>query len=256
MWMLFVLAYGLIKGARDVVKKKAFEKSTVMEVLVMYTLLSFIMVVPDYKNAMTIETKCLLFTAIKAFVIFLAWIFSFNAIKKMPVSLYGVLDLSRVLFSTLLGAVVLNEIMTRNQIIGLVLVLTGLVLINIRKKDSKSDENVKTKYLIMAIASCLLNAVSGTMDKVLMGRMHMKSAQLQFWYMFFLVLMYVVYILIKKIHIDWKNVWKNQWIWILSILFVVADRLLFIANADGASKVTIMTLIKQSGCIVSILGGK
>ena len=36
---------------------------------------------------------------IKSFVIFLAWIFSFIAIKKLPISLYGVLDLSRVIFA-------------------------------------------------------------------------------------------------------------------------------------------------------------
>ena len=33
MWMLLTLFYGLIKGGREIVKKKAIEKSTVFEVL-------------------------------------------------------------------------------------------------------------------------------------------------------------------------------------------------------------------------------
>ena len=61
---------------------------------------------------------------------------------------------------------------------------------------------------------------------------------------------------VKRIKINWLSLIKNYWIWILSILFVLADRALFIANADPDSRVTIMTLIKQSCCVVSIVGGK
>ena len=43
---------------------------------------------------------------------------------------------------------------------------------------------------------------------------------------------------------------------ILSIIFVIGDKALFIANQSPDSKVTIMTLLKQAGCIVTILAGK
>ena len=42
----------------------------------------------------------------------------------------------------------------------------------------------------------------------------------------------------------------------MSFLFFIADRALFIANEISDSKVMIMTLIKQSACIVTILSGK
>ena len=41
MWMLLVLLYGVLKGAREILKKKALEKNTVMEVLFFYTLFGF-----------------------------------------------------------------------------------------------------------------------------------------------------------------------------------------------------------------------
>ena len=50
-WMLLVLVYGLLKGAREIAKKKAMEKNTVMEVLVIYTLLSFVFVIPQAPQA-------------------------------------------------------------------------------------------------------------------------------------------------------------------------------------------------------------
>lgn len=53
-----------------------------------------------------------------------------------------------------------------------------------------------------------------------------------------------------------KTIWKNGWIWLLAILFVAADKALFVANGMEGSRVTVMTLLKQSGCVVTILAGK
>ncbi|MCI6713889.1 MAG: DMT family transporter [Lachnospiraceae bacterium] len=261
MWMWLVLLYGVFKGFREVVKKKALEKNTTIEVLFMYTLIAFLMVLPDAHNAFGMEPKYYAYIALKSFVIFLAWMFSFKAIKKMPISLYGVLDLSRVLFATLLGVVVLQEVLGTFQVIGLMLVCLGLLLLKykpgaLKKDKDKTDggEAVDVKLVILAFASCLLNAVSGLMDKILMKDIN--SSQLQFWYMLFLVLMYLAFILVTRTPVHIGSVVKNYWIWILSILFVIADRALFVANGMADSRITVMTLIKQSGCIVTILAGR
>ena len=254
-WVWLVLVFGVLRGVRELMKKKAIEKSSVMDVLFFYTLISFLLVVPDAKNAMGLTPVQLSLTALKAFVIFIAWMCGFYALERMPVSLYGVLDLSRMLFSTLLGVIFVGETMALPQIIGLILVSSGLVLLKAKKKKSPlQEENVSGKLLIMALACCLLNSVSGTMDKILMR--DMLSSQLQFWYMLFLVLWYGLFMLVKKIPFNWKESLKNPWIWLLSILFVIGDRALFIANSMEGSRITVMTLIKQSGCIVTIIGGR
>lgn len=259
LWMWLVLLYGVFKGLREIVKKKALEKNSTIEVLFLYTLIAFLLVLPDAKNAMGLEPKYYFYIAIKSFVIFLAWMFSFKAIKRMPISLYGVLDLSRVLFATTLGVFVLQEVLGVYQVIGLILVSIGLLMLKYKPKAlakqlTDGSENVEVKYVIMAFASCLLNAFSGLMDKLLMKDIN--SSQLQFWYMLFLVLMYLAFILVTKTPVKMGGLLKNYWIWILSILFVIADRALFIANGMEGSRITVMTLIKQSGCIVTILAGR
>lgn len=258
-WILLVLLYGVLKGVREIVKKKAMEKNSTIEVLFMYTILSFLMVVPDFQKAMGLEPRFYFYIAIKSFIIFLAWIFGFKAIKKMPISLYGVLDLSRVLFSTLVGVILLGEILNSFQIIGLCLVSAGLLLLKYKPKSKEQleevvKEAVEVKYVVMAFASSILNAVSGCMDKVLMKDVN--SSQLQFWYMLFLVLMYMVFVLVTKTPIHVKSTLCNGWIWLLSILFVIADRALFIANGMADSRVSVMTLVKQAGCVVTILAGR
>ncbi|MBP5492529.1 MAG: EamA family transporter [Clostridiales bacterium] len=262
-WILLALVYGLLKGGREIAKKKAMNKNTVMEVLLIYTFIGFLMVIPRAPHAMGLDSKYYFLIAIKSFVIFLAWILSFRALKHLPVSLYGILDLSRVLLATLLGVFVLHEVLKWNQLLGLALVAAGLLALKFRifgkkketpsKIESEKDKGNATKFVIMAFGSCLLNAISGLMDKLLMREI--SGAQLQFWYMLFLLLFYLIYVLITKTKIS-KTVWKNAWIWILAIMFVIGDAALFAANGNPDSRVTVMTLIKQSGCFVTIIGGK
>lgn len=251
-WITLTLAYGLMKGVREIVKKKSLQKSTVMEVLFFYTLFGFLMLLPDVKSAAGVPAGQMVWIVLKSFIIFLAWIASFRAIEKIPISIYGILDLSRVLFATLLGVIVLQETLGGNQIIGLLLVAGGLLMLRLKK--AKEPENTGIVYVLLAFVSCLLNAVSGLLDKLITR--NVTSGQLQFWYMFFLVLFYGAYLLFSRTKVRFKETVKNYWIWILSILFIVADRALFIANAMPESRVTVMTLVKQSGCIVTILAGK
>ncbi len=288
LWIILVLIYGIIKGMREVLKKKALERNTTLEVLLMYTILSFLIVTPEVRNAGGVEPKVLLFVAIKSLTIFYAWRCGFEALSKLPVSLFGVIDLARVAFSMLLGVLVLHETMGLNQFIGLGLVVAGLVLLqrhkvkdatqittapNInghnstdRSSDGSSDHQTESNtavhklsfFVLLALISSLLNAVSAMFDKLLMTYTKITDGQLQFWYMFFLVIYYLIFTFLKRhtIKVNWKSAIKDYWIWILAVLFVIADRCLFIANSDPASKVTVMTLIKQSGVIFAIICGK
>ena len=268
MWILLVLLYGLLKGGREIAKKKAMTKNTVMEVLFVYTLMSFVFVIPEAGQAGGMEPRFFALIALKSFVMFLAWIFGFYSLKKMPVSLYGVLSLSRVLFATFSGVIFLHEVLAGNQIAGLVIVCAGLLLLRVTPKKktpaleqdapapeqpAPAPEPVKPIFIVLAFASCIFNAISGFMDKILMR--DVTSSQLQFWYMLFLVIYYGIYVLITRVKIS-PTVFKNGWVWALAIMFVIGDKALFIANGMSESRITIMTLIKQSACLVTIIGGK
>lgn len=269
MWILLVFVYGIIKGLREICKKKSLEKNSVTEVLLVYTFLSLLICTPQIPNAVGLTVNQYLWIALKSFVIFIAWIAGFKAIKKLPISLCGVLDLSRVLFASLLGVVVLGEKITFFKGIGLLFVSAGLLFLKFnpfvkREKMSSSelnsivvtDEQKKssnTFFICLAFLSCILNAVSGLLDKILMKEMN--SSQLQFWYTFFLVVYYSVYAIVRRIKIN-RSVWKNIWVWFLAVGIIVMDKALFIANGYPESQVTIMTMIKQSSVIIAILSGK
>lgn len=292
-WIILVHIYGILKGIRDISKKKALEKCGVVEVLFVYTLISFCFVIPDVRNAGGVSTPDLLWTAFKSFIIFVAFLLSFYAIEKMPLGIYGIVDLSRMAFSLVLGVFILGETLGIPQYVGIFLVVFGLFLLKygqgiyeksvakIRKRDksecicSLDDEDfvstesaserkdgknrtgvekVSAIILIFAFVSAFLNGVSGIMDKILTRTM--SSSQLQFWYMLFMLIFYGIYVVVTRTKIHWKTILKNPYVWVISVLFFIADRCLFIANEDPASKVTVMTLIKQVCVVVTIVGGR
>ena len=120
-------------------------------------------------------------------------------------------------------------------------------------KKSANAKGVTLLTLTAAILNCFFNAISGTMDKILMR--DMTSAQLQFWFMFFSALIYGIIILIKREKISVKNIKTNYWVPLMSLSLIVGDRMLFEANADPASQVTLMTIIKQSSVFVTVMTG-
>ncbi len=254
-WVWLVLGCGMLKGVREIVKKLAVRKSPVLEVLFFYTLFSFALVLPDAPNAVGLAASQMLLIMLKAFVIFVGWLCGFYALEKMPVSLYGVLDLSRMVFSTLLGVVALGERLGLIQDAGLALVVGGLLMLRLKKDDpARQGEPVSAGLVALALMSALLNSVSAVLDKILMRGM--SSSQLQFWYMFFLALFYGLFLAVRRQKPDWRGALKNGWIWLLSLLIIASDRLLFIANGMAASRMTLIMLLQQASVVMSIVGGR
>ncbi len=251
-WIIFVFIYALLKGGREGMKKAATKKSSTNEILFFYTLLGLIMVIPFSKTAFDIDPIFIFYSFIKAAVCCIAWMFSLMAIKSMSVSLYGIMDLSRMVFSTMLGVLMLGESLTGAKIAGLLLVVTGLALVNTRKHTASGTMTLFS--LVAVLLNCFFNAVSGVMDKIIMKSID--SNQLQFWFMFFMTIINGIILAVRREKISFSSVKTNYWIPLMSISLILGDRLLFEANANPQSEVTLMTLIKQSSVIVTVLTGR
>lgn len=251
LWVIFVILYSALKSGRDCMKKASLKRSSLYEVLFFYTLFGFVLALPSFSEAVSLSPKYIFLILIKSAVVCLAWFFSCLALGKMSVSLYGIVDLTRVVFSMMMGVFILGENMTWAKAIGAFLVIAGLLLVN-RKKDS-DVKGSSAKVILYALLCCFFNSVSGTMDKALMK--YMSSGQLQFWFMLFMSVIYGITLVCRKEKISFKNLKTNYWIPLMSISLVLGDRLLFEANASPFSSVTVMTVIKQSSVIMTVLLG-
>jgi len=262
LWVVLILIYGIFKGLREALKKKAMETNSVIEVLFFYTLIAFLFTIPMSVsgNLFDVSLKYHLALIFKAGIIFAAWLCALNSIKRLPLSVYSVMDMGRIISAILLGVIFLGESLGVFQLLGISLVILGITLVNLKTKRGV-DEKASKRVIVLVAISGLLNSVSSVMDKWLLskepnrflfGSETIETSQLQFWYMLYLVLFYTAYIFIKREKIDVVKCVKCPWIWILSLLFVTADKCLFIANSDPNSTVVVMTLVKQSSVLVTI----
>lgn len=257
MWIAQAALYGVLKGGRDVMKKLALKKSSIVEVLFFYTLLSLLLLVPDIKEAVEIFDGAGMYLPlifVKSVIIYIAWMCSFKAIEKLPIGFYGLMDMSRVVITSVMSIFIFGEALTLGKAIGMVLVIDGLVMLNV-SKNGFEGESVKFRYIALTLISCLANSCSEIFDKWFMRpETGVTAAQLQFWYMLFLTVLYFAHIIIKRIKIDWRMLYKNYWLILLAVMFVIGDRALFNANREG--EVIALTLLKQGAVIVTILGGR
>jgi drug/metabolite transporter (DMT)-like permease len=269
-WIPLILFYGICKSFREALKKKALQSCSVLEVLFFYTFFAFLLTIPSAigQGIFEISYKYHLAILLKAFMIFVAWICAMTAMKKMPLSIYCVLDMSRTLFSVLLGVILLGESLGLLQGIGMILVLAGVTIVNL-KKDKQTGEHTSYKVIPLVILGAIFNALSAVIDKYTLsadpnrwffGSELLNDAQMQFWYMLYLTSFYGIYMLIrvvtKKESVDVKKCLKCPWIYLLSVLFMLADKAMFIANSSPNSSVLTLTVLQQVAVIVTILLGK
>lgn len=252
-WILYTLIYAIFIGVFQCAKKKAVEKNSPYEVLAIFSTIAFILAALISNNVFNIGFTPLIIVFIKSIIIVIAWILSLHAIKKMPISVYSVINLSRIVFSIIMSVIFLGEKLTVLLIVGTIIIILGLFLVN-KVSNVKSEKETSLKVILILLVSCLLNSISAIIDKQVLK--YMNPIQLQFWFLFFLAICYWIILLFKNRKLNLKKIKKNYWILIAAICLTVADRFLFKANEIPESKVSVMTLIKQVSVIEGIVLGK
>ncbi|MBR5517839.1 MAG: EamA family transporter [Clostridia bacterium] len=253
LWIFLALSYGILKSGRDFMKKEALKRNSLMETLFFYMFVGFIFTLPDLKSALQCEPFFIFMGFVKAVIVCIGFILSFVAVRGLPLGFYSLMTLSQMVFTTLIGISFLNEPFGIPNLIALLMVITGLVMVNLR---NHGDDGKKIKFyaILSVLGYTFCNSVSSAMDKVLTKSI--TPAQLQFWFMFFSVLFYAAILIVKKEKVSVKTLKTNFWIPLMGFLLVFGDRLLFIANSSPHSRITVITLLLQSSVVISIILGK
>ena len=252
-WIMFTVLYAVFSGIYNCTRKKAIEKNTVYEVLAVFSTIAFLLVATITREAFDIDFKYLLIIFVKSLIITGSWILSLKAIEKMSVSIYGLINLSKILFAIILSILFLKEKLTLTLLLGAIIVIIGLFLVNKISNQSVNRE-ASLKSIILLLIACLLNAVSSIIDKKIL--VHINSGQLQFWFLFFLAILYWIVLLARKQKINNKALRSNYWIIISAVALVIGDRFLFIATKSPESKMSIITIINQLSVVETIILGK
>ena len=252
-WILLVILVSFFISFSEVAKKKALKMNSTYEVLTGYTTISFLIILFFTKDAFSIDKAYLLIILFKSIIVALSWTLAFDALKELQLSIYGMLKISRILFTILLGLLVLGERISIPTVIGMIIVITGLVLVN-TTINVDHDKKSSLKVIVYFLISCFLSSVSAIIDKKIL--VDISSSQLQFWFYVFLTVYFWILLLVKQKKIDFKKMKVNYWILIIAAFVAASDRFLFVANENPSSKASIIVILKQLSVVISIFLGK
>lgn len=252
-WIIYTFLYALFSGLFQSSNKKAREKNSTYEVLAGMSLIAFLAGLPLNRDVFNVNLIGLGIVFAKSLFVFFAFILGVSAMYQMPLSLYSVINLGRIIFTIILSVFVLGETLTLTTFIGMLIVLIGVLLVNAPSKTNRKKETSLSAVFILILA-CFLNACSATTDKLIMA--YMTPGQVQFWFLLFLSISYWILLLCKRKKINYKQMIRNPWIYVAGLALSFGDQLLFRANAEPDCIVNIMTLIKQISAVEMILLGK
>ncbi len=253
-WLVLALVSGIVLGFFDIFKKMATQKVSLINVLAFYSMFSFLLLAYDYKNALNMDFSIFPMIFLKAVIIYFCWILGFLAFKHLPISIVSPLKTLTPLFTIIFGITLLGESLSLLQGIGFFIIISAYYMLG---KNGKNEIKgfLKNKYLYLMVLSAFLSSLSGLIDKIALKTIN--SGQMQFWFMFLLMIFYTMTFLVTSYREHKRIVIGFDYtILLTSLAIVLSDRLYFIAVEMPTSQISVIMPIRFISVFISvILGG-
>jgi drug/metabolite transporter (DMT)-like permease len=267
-WITASLVSAFFLGLYELCTKHAVQKNAVLPVLFLSTfcgaavwglLLAADAVHPGALPA-ALRTDALtpvqhLQMALKSAIVAASWIFTYFALKHLPLSLGSPIRAMSPLFTWTGALLFLGERPTLLETIGVLTTLGsffGLSVIGARE----GIRFHRDKWIGFLLAGTVLGATSGLYDKYLLGRAGFSVPTVQAWFSFYLVLFFLPFA------IGWQRRWweRNEFDWRWSIPFIalfllVSDYIYFGALRWPGSLVSIVMSLRRGSTLVGFTGG-
>ena len=211
------------------------------------------MVSINYKQAIPITGEVLGIIILKTAIVYVAWILMFTALKHLPISIVTPFNTLTPLCSIFLGILVLGETLGGLQWLAIGIMFVSYYYIS---KVGKFEVKYifKNKYFYFMLAGAFLNSISALIDKIVLSDIN--SVMLQFWFMLFMSVFYIISFLIYKYGMKQEINFRFDYaIIFMSILIVVADRIYFNALNIPSTPISIAMPLKSTSIVVSVIVG-
>lgn len=266
-WIAASLVSALFLGAYELSTKHAVQDNAVVPVLFLSTLTGGLVwgvllmvevlspgVLPKSLVTESLSLDQHLQLVLKSAIVAASWVFTYFALKHLPLSLGSPIRATSPLW-TLLGAIVLlGERPSWLETAGILTTLAsffGLSVIG-------AQEGVhfhRNKWVACLVAGTLFGAVSSLYDRYLLGYGRFDVPTVQAWFSVYLVVLFL------PLAIGWKRRWwaRNdfQWRWSIPLIafwLLIADYIYFSALSDPAALVSIVMSLRRGSTLVGFTG--
>lgn len=207
-WVFLSLISAFLLGFYDIFKKRTVVGNAIIPVLFYSTLISALLFLPfvvtsrlhpewysdDFWKQFFVEPltgrqHILVFG--KTALILVSWMFSYSAMKNLPITVVGPVNQLRPAISLLLLFAIFQEHLIWTQWVGVVLALVSFYLMN-RSGKLEGIQFKSNKWVYMLLGSAILVALSGVYDKFLLSGESISPSTIQAWYTIYDFLMMAV----------------------------------------------------------------
>ena len=260
MWVILSLISAFLLGFYDIFKKQTVVNNAIIPVLFYSTMVSGLLFLPfvllsqlkpyifadEFMQKLFIEpltTRQHLLIMGKTALILCSWMFSYSAMKHLPITVVGPVNQLRPAITVILMFIVFRESLTWLQGTGVVLAIISFYFMN-RSGKLEGIQFKSNKWVYMLLGSAILVAFSGVYDKFLLSKECISPATIQAWYTIYdFLMMAVLFFLIwfpkrKKMQFEWR--WG---IVAMAVFVTVADVIYLTGLKQDAAVVVLIPLI-------------
>lgn len=268
MWLTLAFISAALLGIYDVIKKISLEGNAVIPVLflnVLFCCLLFLPVVilsfffPNlirgsmfYLPPLALPAHAFLF--LKAVIVLSSWIFAYFSLKHLPITIASPIKATQPIL-TLIGALLIfGERLNGWQWLGIVTAILSFYLLSWsgKKEGIRFSHNKWIYFMILAV---ITGSLSGLYDKYLMGRFDRMNVQV--WYNFYqlgIMALILATLWFPRRRTSTPFQWRYS-IPLISLALVMADFVYFYALSYEDSLISIVSLVRRSGVLVSFIAG-
>lgn len=268
MWLLFGLCSALLLGSYDVCKKISVQNNAVIPVLLSSIVISSIILMlfllvsrlqPGWlQNTIffveQVDLKTHLFILIKSGIVLASWIFSYFALKHLPLTLAGPIAATRPAWTVLGALIIFGEQLNLYQIAGIIIALFSFFMFSVAgKKEGISFSS--NKWFWFLVLATLFGAASGLYDKYLLQRFDHMAVQV--YYTFYQAIIMAVVTLLLWVPTRKKTTpFQFRWsIVLISVFLVASDFFYFYALTFPDALISVISTIRRFGVVVAFLYG-
>ena len=260
MWVVLSLVSAVLLGFYDIFKKQTVVNNAIIPVLFYSTLISSLIFLPfvllsqfkpyvfegDFMQKLFIEPLTLrqhLLVMGKTAIILASWMFSYSAMKHLPITVVGPVNQLRPAISVILLFLIFQEKLTWLQWTGVVLAIVSFYLMN-RSGKLEGIHFKSNKWVYMLLGSAVLVALSGVYDKFLLSKESISPATIQAWYSIYDFMMMAI--MFFALWFPKRKEQPFEWRWgivAMAVFVTVADVIYLTGLAQEAAVVVLIPLI-------------
>ena len=256
MWVVLSLISAFLLGFYDIFKKQTVVGNAIIPVLFYSTMISCLLFLPfvllsrfkpyiftgNFMEKLYIEPLTLqqhLFIMGKTALILCSWMFSYSAMKHLPITVVGPVNQLRPAITVILMFFVFRESLTWLQGAGVVLAIISFYFMN-RSGKLEGIHFKSNKWVYMLLGSAVLVALSGVYDKFLLSKESISPSTIQAWYTIYdFLMMAVLFFFIWRPNRG-KQPFEWRWGIVAMAVFVTVADVIYLTGLKQESAVVVL----------------